>query len=126
MKKGIAANIDEYIAGFPEHIQQLLKAVRACIRKAAPEAQEAIKYAIPTFTLHGNLVHFAAFKAHIGFYPTPGGIGEFRKELSSYEGSKGAIRFPFNEPLPLALIGKIVKYRVKVNTEKAKLKKKQG
>jgi uncharacterized protein YdhG (YjbR/CyaY superfamily) len=126
MKSVAAGNIDEYIAGFPAPIQQLLEEMRATIRKAAPAAQEAIKYAIPTFTLNGNLVHFAAFKNHIGFYPAPGGIEAFKKELSAYEGSKGTIRFPFDKPLPLALISKIVKYRVKMNLQKTNEKKKKG
>jgi len=125
MKSVAAGNIDEYIAGFPAPIQQLLEEMRATIRKAAPAAQEAIKYAIPTFTLNGNLVHFAAFKNHIGFYPAPGGIEAFKKELSAYEGSKGTIRFPFDKPLPLALISKIVKYRVKMNLQKTNKKKKK-
>jgi uncharacterized protein YdhG (YjbR/CyaY superfamily) len=126
MKSVAAGNIDEYIAGFPAPIQQLLEEMRATIRKAAPAAQEVIKYAIPTFTLNGNLVHFAAFKNHIGFYPAPGGIEAFKKELSAYEGSKGTIRFPFDKPLPLALISKIVKYRVKMNLQKTNEKKKKG
>ena len=124
MKSNHAGNIDEYIAGFPKDIQKLLKEMRATIKKAAPEAEEAIKYAMPTFTLNGNLVHFAAFKNHIGFYPAPAGIEEFRKELSAYKGSKGAIQFPLDAPLPLALVSRIVKFRVKKNLEKAKLKKK--
>jgi len=125
IKRPVAGNIDEYIKGFPGPIQQLLEEMRATIRKAAPAAQEAIKYAIPTFTLNGNLVHFAAFKNHIGFYPAPGGIEAFKKELSAYEGSKGTIRFPFDKPLPLALISKIVKYRVKMNLQKTNKKKKK-
>jgi uncharacterized protein YdhG (YjbR/CyaY superfamily) len=119
-----AANIDAYIAEFPKDIQKKLSDMRAVIRKAAPEAGEAIKYSMPTFTLHGNLVHFAAFKNHIGFYPAPRGIEAFKKELSRYEGSKGTIKFPLDSPLPLALIGRIVKFRVKDNLEKAKGKKK--
>ena len=127
MKTGQTApkNIDEYIAGFPPEIQEKLEKIRATIRKAAPKAEEAISYMMPTFKLHGNLVHFAAFKNHIGFYPAPSGIEEFREELSAYEGSKGAIRFPLDKPLPLALIGKIVKFRVKKNLEKAAAKGKK-
>jgi len=125
MKSAVAENIDAYIAGFPKPIQQKLEAIRATIRKAAPEAGEAIKYAMPTFTLNGNLVHFAAFKNHIGFYPAPRAIEAFKKELSAYEGSKGAIRFPLDKSLPLGLIGNIVKYRVKMSEEKAGLKKKK-
>ena len=117
-------NIDEYIRGFPKEIQNLLKEMKSTIQKAAPDAEEAIKYAMPTFVLNGNLVHFAAYKNHIGFYPAPSGIEAFKKELSAYEGSKGAIRFPLDKPLPLSLITKIVKYRVKQNLEKAKAKNK--
>jgi uncharacterized protein YdhG (YjbR/CyaY superfamily) len=119
-----AKNIDAYIADFPEDIQQKLEKMRVTIKKAAPKAGEAIKYAIPTFTLDGNLVHFAAFKNHIGFYPTAAGIEAFRKELAAYETSKGAIRFPLDKPLPLALVSQIVKFRVAITMEKAKAKKK--
>jgi uncharacterized protein YdhG (YjbR/CyaY superfamily) len=118
--------MDEYIQGFPGHVRQLLEEMRSTIRKAAPAAEEAIKYAIPTFVLNGNLVHFAAFKNHIGFYPAPGGIEAFKKELSVYEGSKGTIRFPFDKPLPRALISKIVKYRVQMNLQKNEGKKKKS
>lgn len=114
------STIDEYIDSFPEETQNLLEKVRATIRKAAPEAGEAINYGIPTFTLHGNLVHFAAFKNHIGFYPTPSGIEKFKKELSVYEGAKGSVKFPIDTPLPLGLISEIVKFRVK---EKQGIKK---
>lgn len=118
-----AKDIDEYIAAFPKDVQQLLEAVRATIKKAAPGANEDIKYAIPTFTMNGNnLVHFAAFKNHIGFYPAPSGINEFKKELSPYIGGKGSLRFPKDEPLPLALIKKVVKFRV-METLQGKRKK---
>jgi uncharacterized protein YdhG (YjbR/CyaY superfamily) len=120
MKTVIANNIDEYIAGFPKEIQELLEDMRTTIKKAAPAAEEAVKYAMPTFVLNGNLVHFAAFKNHIGFYPAAAGIEAFKKELSSYETSKGAIRFPLGKPLPLTLISKIVKFRLKQNLEKTK------
>ena|SRR5688572_18380799 len=118
-------NIDEYIAGLPTDIQKILEELRSAIRKAAPGAEETINYGIPTFTLNGNLVHFAAFKNHIGFYPTPGGIEAFKKELSVYEGAKGSVQFPIEKPLPLALVTKIVKFRVKENAERAKAKKKK-
>lgn len=108
-------NIDEYINCYSEEIQFLLKSIRDSIRKAAPNAQEAIKYSIPTFTLNGNLVHFGAFKNHIGFYPAPSGISAFKKELSRYNVSKGAVQFPYEEKLPLALVARIVKFRVKEN-----------
>lgn len=115
-------NIDDYIAGFPEDIQQILEKIRATIKNAAPEAEETIKYRMPTFTLKGNLVHFAAFKNHIGFYPAPTGIESFRKELSAYKGAKGSVQFPLDKPLPLSLITKIVRYRVEENLKKAKQK----
>ena len=117
-KRKASASIDEYIAGFPKDIQELLEKLRATIRKAAPGAEETINYAIPTFTLKGNLVHFAAFKNHIGFYPAPSGIEAFKKELSVYEGAKGSIKFPIDKPLPLGLVSQIVKFRVKENEEK--------
>jgi len=117
-----AKDIDEYIAGFPKDVQKKLKDMRAVIKKAAPKAEESIKYAMPTFVLNGNLVHFAAFKNHIGFYPAPMGIEAFKKELSKYKTSKGAVQFPLDEPLPLTVISKIVKYRVLMNSEKAKKK----
>ena len=116
--------IDEYIADFPEDVQKKLQQVRATIKKAAPIASEAIKYGIPTFVLNGNLVHFGGFKKHIGFYPAPNGIEAFKKELSRYAGAKGSVQFPLDEPMPLALIAKIVKFRVKKNAEdKVKAKK---
>jgi uncharacterized protein YdhG (YjbR/CyaY superfamily) len=106
-------NIDEYIAGFPPDVQDALQRIRATIRAAAPEAVEAMKYRIPTFVLNGNLVHFAAFKKHVGFYPAPSGIAAFKKELSGYEGAKGSVQFPLDKPMPLALVTKIVRFRVK-------------
>jgi uncharacterized protein YdhG (YjbR/CyaY superfamily) len=111
--------IDEYIAGFPQDIQAILEQIRRTIRKAAPGAEEAIKYQMPTFTLEGNLVHFAAFKNHIGFYPVPTGIEKFKKELSVYEGGKGSVKFPLDKPIPYDLISRIVKFRVKENLERA-------
>jgi uncharacterized protein YdhG (YjbR/CyaY superfamily) len=115
-------SIDEYIATFPEEIQKKLEEVRATIKTAAPEAKEKISYQIPTFTLYGNLVHFAAYKNHIGFYPTSSGVQAFKHELSQYETSKGAIQFPLDKPLPLDLISKITKYRVAENLKKAEIK----
>lgn len=118
-------NIDEYIAGFPNDVQELLQKIRMTIRKAAPDAEETINYQMPTFTLNGNLVHFAAFKKHIGFYPTPRGIEAFREELSAYGGGKGTVQFQLDKPIPYALIRKIVKFRVKENSVEApKWKKK--
>ena len=118
-------NIDEYIAGFPHDVQEILEKIRMTIRKAAPDAEETIKYQIPTFTLQGNLVHFGAYKKHIGFYPAPTGLEEFKEELSAYEGSKGTLRFPLDTPIPYDLISKIVKYRVKENLERAEAKGKK-
>lgn len=116
MKKNIPADIDQYIAGFPEEIQKILRKLRSTIKKAAPFAAEAIKYGIPTFVLNGNLVHFAANKNHTGFYPAPSGIKKFKDSLFSYHTSKGAIQFPFDQPLPYSLISQIVKFRVIENT----------
>ena len=118
-------NIDDYIADFPEDVQEILKKIRLIIREAAPEAEEAIKYRIPTFILKGNLVHFAAFKKHIGFYPTPTGIEKFKNELSVYHSAKGSVQFPTDKPIPFRLISKIVKFRVKENLEKAEKKSKK-
>ena len=117
-----AGDIDEYIAGFPEEIRNYLKEIRNIIRSAAPEAIETISYAIPTFTLNGNLVHFAAFKNHIGFYPTSSGIEAFREELSAYKGSKGSVQFPYRKQLPKELILNIVKCRVQENMERKRKK----
>ena len=127
MKTGQAAprNIDQYIAGFPKDVRVILEKIRVTIKKAAPEAEEAIKYQIPTFTLKGNLVHFGAYKKHIGFYPAPTGIEEFKKELSVYESGKGSVQFPLDKPIPFGLISKIVKFRIKKNLDKAEAKRKK-
>jgi uncharacterized protein YdhG (YjbR/CyaY superfamily) len=117
--------IDEYIASFPPDVQELLEQIRVTIRNAAPAAEEAIVYQMPTFKLNGNLVHFAAFKKHIGFYPTPTGIEAFKEELSVYKHSKGAVQFPLAQPLLLDLISRIVQFRVKENLEKAQAKRKK-
>lgn len=117
-------SIDEYIADFPAEVQKLLEEVRVVIKAAAPEAVEKISYQMPTFYLKGNLVHFGAHKNHIGFYPTPSGINKFEKELSAYELSKGAVRFPMDQPIPFDLIREIVLFRVQENLEKATPKKK--
>jgi len=122
MNKTPPQNIDEYIALFPKDVQEILEKIRVTIKKAAPTAQETINYQMPTFTLHGNLVHFAAYKNHIGFYPTPSGIENFKKELSVYEGAKGSVKFPLDKPIPYTLIGKIVKFRVKETLKKAEAK----
>ena len=115
--------IDEYISMFPDDVQTILNQIRQTIREAAPEAQETINYQMPTFTLNGNLVHFAAFKSHIGFYPTPTGIEAFKEELSPYKGAKGSVQFPIDQPMPLSLIRRIVEYRVKENSERKARKK---
>lgn len=111
--------IDEYIADFPADVQPLLEKVRAAIRKAAPDAEEAIKYQMPTFVLNGNLVHFACWANHIGLYPGSRPIAEFKDELSRYETSKGTVQFPLDKPIPSGLIGKITKSCVKRNAERA-------
>jgi uncharacterized protein YdhG (YjbR/CyaY superfamily) len=108
----IATTIDEYIAGHPPKIRTRLKAMRATIRKHAPEAEERISYRIPTFYLGGNLVHFAAFDRHVGFYPGAAGIAAFRDALADYKSAKGSVQFPHTEPLPLALVAEIVRFRV--------------
>lgn len=115
--------IDDYIAGFPPDVQEILEKIRMTIRQAAPEAAEAIKYQIPTFTLQGNLVHFAAFKKHIGFYPTPTGTEKFQEALSIYESGKGSVRFPLDKPIPYDLITDIVRFRVQESLEKAAVKR---
>lgn len=114
--------IDEYIMQFPIEVQEKLKTLRKVIKEAAPEAKEKISYKMPTFTLHGNLVHFAGYKNHIGFYPAPSGIEAFKEELSKYKGAKGSVQFPIKEPLPYELISKIVEYRVIENVRKAEEK----
>jgi uncharacterized protein YdhG (YjbR/CyaY superfamily) len=119
------SNIDSfegYVVGFPEAVRQTLKGLRAAIRAVAPDAEERIRYGIPTFVLNGNLVHFAAYERHIGFYPAASGIRAFRKELSPYPTSKGTVRFPIDRPLPLALIKKIVRFRVAENRARPKPK----
>jgi uncharacterized protein YdhG (YjbR/CyaY superfamily) len=116
------SNIDEYIAGFPETTREILQKVRATIRNSVPEAEEAISYGIPTFKLKGNLVHFAGYKNHIGFYPGASGIETFKEELSEYKLSKGTVQFPIDKPIPSDLITKIVDFRVKQNLSRAEAK----
>jgi uncharacterized protein YdhG (YjbR/CyaY superfamily) len=121
-------SIDDYIKTFPKDVREKLQALRKTIKKAAPSAEETISYGIPTFDHGGHLVHFAAYKKHIGFYPTSSGIQAFKKELSIYKTSKGTVQFPVAKPLPLALVSKIVKFRVAENIknykENLKIKKK--
>ena len=119
-------NIDEYIAAYPTEIQDILQSIRQVIQAAAPDAKETISYQMPTFTLHGNLVHFAAFKGHIGFYPVPSGIEAFKEELSVYKQGKGSVQFPLDQPIPYELIRKITEFRVKENLAKAVLKARKG
>ena len=114
-----AKNIDEYIGGFPEEVQKVLQQVRETIKQVEPALEETISYAIPTFTLNkANLVHFAGFKNHIGFYPAPTGSEAFKEELSVYKTGKGSVQFPLDQPMPLQLIEKIVRFRVKESLEK--------
>lgn len=120
--KNGSGSIDKYISGFPYETQVILKKIREVICKAAPEAEETISYSIPTFFIKGNLVHFAAYKNHIGFYPSSSGIKAFKKELLKYKSSKGAVQFPLDKPLPLNLISRIVKFRLKENLERAEKK----
>jgi len=120
------SDIDEYIASFPEDIQGILSKIRVIVKEAAPDAEEAIKYQMPTFVLKGNLVHFAAFKKHIGFYPIPSGIEKFKEALSGYVSGKGSVQFPLDKPIPYDLIREIVNFRVQENLDKVKRKKKLG
>jgi len=111
MAKTDFKSIDEYISTFPEDVQEVLEQIRQTIREAVPEAEEVISYQMPTYRLNRNLVHFAAHKHHIGFYPTPSGIETFKDELTPYESAKGSVKFPLNEPMPLDLISRIAKFR---------------
>jgi uncharacterized protein YdhG (YjbR/CyaY superfamily) len=111
--------IDDYMKNFPKEVQKKLESIRNLVKKIAPEAQEKISYQMPTFYLNGNLIHFAAFKNHIGLYPTPNGISAFQKELSKYRNAKGSVQFPMDEALPMDLIKRIVKYRLEKNRNKA-------
>ncbi len=117
-KKNQFQTIDEYIATFPENVQDILVKLRKVVLEAAPEADETISYGMPTFKLNGNLVHFAAYEKHIGFYPTPSGIEAFKEELSQYKGGKGSIQFPIDKPVPFDLVEKIVIFRVEENLNK--------
>ena len=122
--RGGIRSVDEYIAAAPDEVKGALESLRATIRAAAPGAVEKISYRIPAFALDGSLVYFAAFKSHIGFYPTSSGIAAFKSELAAYAISKGTVRFPIDEPLPLKLISRIVKFRAAENAKKAKMKTK--
>jgi uncharacterized protein YdhG (YjbR/CyaY superfamily) len=123
MSRSQFKTVDEYIAGFPKNIRDVLEELRRIIRESAPEAEETISYGIPTFDLNGkHLVHFAAYKSHVGFYPTSSGIKAFKKELSPFKTSKGTVQFPLDKPIPFDLVKKIVKFRVKENESKEKRK----
>jgi uncharacterized protein YdhG (YjbR/CyaY superfamily) len=118
----IPSNIDEYIASFPDYVQKKLKDLRAAIKKVAPDAEEKISYRMPAYSLKGILVYFAAYANHIGFYPTSSGVETFKKELTGYRSSKGAIQFPINKPLPIDLITRIVIFRLQENLNRAAVK----
>jgi uncharacterized protein YdhG (YjbR/CyaY superfamily) len=123
--QAVPNNVDAYIAGFPKDVRVILEKIRMTIRKAAPGAEEKISYRMPAFALKGRcLVYIAAYKKHIGLYPAPRGVEEFKKELAAYEGGKGTVRLPLDKPIPFALISRIVKFRVKESLERAKAKKK--
>lgn len=123
IKSVVPKNVDEYIATFPQDVQLRLEQIRQIIKKAAPAAEELISYQMPAYKYHGVLVYFAGYKNHIGFYATPTGHDAFKKELAVYKQGKGSVQFPHEQPLPLALINRIVKFRVKQNLQKAKVKK---
>jgi len=120
MNKKAPKSIDDYVDRFPKETQQLLRKMRLTIRRAAPKAEESISYGMPTFTLGRNRVYFAGYKNHIGFYPIPAGIEFFKKELSLYKQGKGSVQFPIDKPLPLALVSRIVKFRMKQDLSKKK------
>ncbi|KGP81419.1 MULTISPECIES: iron chaperone [unclassified Paenibacillus] len=117
--------VDEYISQFPSDVQDKLQALRQIIRASAPNAVEKISYKMPTYAEHGNLVHFAAYAKHIGFYPSASGIEAFKEELSRYKGAKGSVQFPIDQPLPEELIRRIVEFRVQANAKKALEKKRK-
>ena len=127
MKKNstLPENVNEYIAAFEPHIQERLQQMRQAIKKAAPAAEELISYRMPAYKYHGVLVYFAGYKNHTGFYATPTGHAAFKELLAVYKEGKGSVQFPHNQPLPLALISRIVKFRVKENLEREKTKMKK-
>lgn len=125
MKGKVASNVDDYIAGFPPNVQSAMKKIRSLIRKHAPEAVEGISYGMPGYKTHGKpLVYFAAYEHHIGFYATPTGHTQFKKELSKYKQGKGSVQFPLDEPMPYELIARIVQFRVEENNSDVLKKKK--
>lgn len=123
IKNDKPTTIDDYISAFPDEVQHVLQEFRKIVNDVAPDAEEKISYGIPTLFLNGNLVHFGGYKNHIGFYPGPGGITEFKDQLSGYELSKGTIKFPLNKPLPVEIISRITAYRAIENRKKTSLKK---
>lgn len=123
--KNVCKSIDEYILQFSPEVQERLQSLRKVIKESAPEAEEKISWQMPTFFLHGNLVHFAAHTKHIGFYPGPSGIEAFKLKLSEYKSSKGAVQFPLAKPLPYELISEIVRFRVAENIKKQKANSKK-
>jgi uncharacterized protein YdhG (YjbR/CyaY superfamily) len=120
-----AKDVEEYIASFPKDVQKILKEVRETIKAAAPQAEESISYGIPGYKFDGPVAYFAGYKNHIGFYATPNGHEAFRDELTGYRQGKGSVQFPIGEPMPLKLISRVVKYNLKHNIEKAKVKRKK-
>jgi uncharacterized protein YdhG (YjbR/CyaY superfamily) len=119
------STIDKYISTFPKDVQKELETIRETIIKTAPEAEESISYQIPTFKINGRyLIYFAGFKNHVSIYPAPRAAAEFKKELSEYKGGKGTVQFPLDKPIPLSLIRRIVKYRIKENFNKVNNKRK--
>ena len=125
MAESTYTTIDEYIALFPSDVQDRLQAMRSAIRAAAPEATEKISYQMPTFHQNGNVVHFAAFKNHIGFFPGASGVEAFADRLTAYKTSKGTIQLPFSEPLPLELVKEITRWRVEENRQIVEARKKR-
>ena len=125
MKTSAPRDIDEYIAGFPPIVQESLQKIRGIIREAAPDAEETLKYRMPTFVLQGNLVHFAAFESHIGFYPTPTAIEAFSGDLKGYVSAKGSVQFPLNRPIPFTLIRRMVQFRVQESRQKMAAKRRK-
>jgi uncharacterized protein YdhG (YjbR/CyaY superfamily) len=124
--RGQFKNIDDYIAAFPKHVQHTLRELRSAIKESAPEAEETISYGMPTFKLNGNLVHFAAYEKHIGFYPTPSVILAFKEKLSIYKHSKGTVQFPIDGPIPLDIVREMVRFRVKENLTKGVRRRKKA
>ena len=120
----VIQNVDEYLASFPKDTQKLLEQLRTTIKKAAPQAEEVISYQMPAYNFHGKLVYFAAYEKHIGLYPMPSAIENFKKELAGYNTSKGTVQFPLDKALPLSLIAKITAFRVKENLQAAEVKRK--